>query len=111
MSQVRDDFPFLPAGCNVDLDRQSREIVLENLKAAVYRTRWATLVSDLRRERDGIELVDFLERHTHRVEDIYRGGRSWTGLRRDAGHAGTGPIDRQFETRTLKAMRTPDTHR
>jgi superfamily II DNA or RNA helicase/HKD family nuclease len=28
LSQVRDDFPFLPAGCTVDLDRQSREIVL-----------------------------------------------------------------------------------
>jgi superfamily II DNA or RNA helicase/HKD family nuclease len=104
ISQVRDDFPFLPAGCNVDLDRQSREIVLENLKAAVYRTRWATLVTDLRSEVDGTELVDFLERHTHRIEDVYRGGRSWTSLRREAGHATAAAADRQLEVQSLKAM-------
>ena len=42
VKQVEEDFPFLPAGCTVDLDRQSREVVLENLKAAVKRSRWAT---------------------------------------------------------------------
>ena len=51
VDQVENDFPFLPAGCTIDLDRQSREIVLDNLKAAVRRSRWATLVSDLRRSR------------------------------------------------------------
>ena len=49
IDQVSNDFPFLPAGCTIDLDRQSREIVLDNLKAAVQRSRWSTLVSDLRR--------------------------------------------------------------
>ena len=44
VEQVDADFPFLPAGCTVDLDRQSREIVLDNLKAAVRRSRWPTLV-------------------------------------------------------------------
>ncbi len=33
VEQVEADFPFLPAGCTVDLDRQSREIVLDNLEA------------------------------------------------------------------------------
>ena len=80
MSQVRDDFPFLPAGCTVDLDRQSRELVLENLKAAVYRTRWATLVSDLRREGDGIELVEFLDRHTHRSRTSIAGAAAGQGF-------------------------------
>ena len=44
LDQVEDEFPFLPAGCTVDLDRQSQEIILENLKSAVRRSRWATLV-------------------------------------------------------------------
>ena len=39
-----DEFPFLPAGCTVDLDRQSQEIILDNLRSAVRRSRWATLV-------------------------------------------------------------------
>ena len=53
VDQVRADFPFLPAGCTVDLDRQSREIILDNLRAAVRRSRWLTLASDLRAEPDG----------------------------------------------------------
>ena len=53
VEQVERDFPFLPAGCTVDLDRQSREIVLDNLKAAVRRSRWQTLVVGPAAEPDG----------------------------------------------------------
>lgn len=103
-TQVAEDFPFLPAGCTVDLDRQSREIVLDNLRAAVRRSRWATLVQDLRAESDEVTLSDFLERHAHRVEDVYRSG-SWTALRRDAGHRITAAANGEVEGRTLKALR------
>ena len=72
LEQVEDQFPFLPAGCTVDLDRQSREIVLENLKAAVRRSRWSTLVDDLKGERDGMRLAQFFYKHDHRLEDIYK---------------------------------------
>ena len=44
LKQVEDEFPFLPAGCTIDLDRQSREMILDNLRSAVRRSRWATLV-------------------------------------------------------------------
>ena len=50
VEQVEREFPFLPAGCTVDLDRQSQEIILDNLRSAVRRSRWATLVADLRSE-------------------------------------------------------------
>lgn len=102
LDQVANDFPFLPAGCTVDLDRQSREIVLDNLKAAVTRSRWATLVADLRSERDDVSLAEFLDRHDHRLEDVYR--RSWTHLRRDADHSTAPPVDADLEARTLKAL-------
>jgi hypothetical protein len=87
LNQVQGDFPFLPAGCTIDLDRQSREIVIDNLKAAVRHSRWAALRDDLRSESDGISLVEFLELGDHRVEDVYRSSRSWTELRRDSGHS------------------------
>ena len=48
VKQVEQEFPFMPVGCTVDLDRRSQEIILENLRAAVRRSRWATLVADLR---------------------------------------------------------------
>jgi superfamily II DNA or RNA helicase/HKD family nuclease len=103
IDQVANDFPFLPAGCTVDLDRQSREIVLNNLRAAVRRSRWATLVSDLRAEPDDTRLGEFLDRHDHRVEDVYRSG-SWTRLRRDAGRTTSSAADPVLEERTLRAL-------
>jgi superfamily II DNA or RNA helicase/HKD family nuclease len=87
IKQVEEQFPFLPAGCTVDLDRQSREIILENLKAAVRRSRWSTLVNGLRAEADSPSLDEFLTRHDLRLPDIYRQSRSWTALRREAGRS------------------------
>jgi superfamily II DNA or RNA helicase/HKD family nuclease len=104
VDQVRADFPFLPAGCTVDLDRQSRELILDNLKAAVRRSRWQTLVSDLRQEPDGTSLLEFLDRGDHRLEDVYRGDRSWTQLRREANHSAPAPSDPGLERRCLRAL-------
>ena len=64
--QVEEDFPFLPAGCTVDLDRQSREIILANLKSAVRRSRWATLVDDLKREVSLLKHGAPAQRHADR---------------------------------------------
>ena len=97
-------FPFLPAGCTVDLDRQSRDIILDNLKAAVRRSRWKTLVADLRTEAVGVGLRDFLDRHGLRLEDVYRGGHSWTELQREARHPTASPVDPAVEGRTLRAV-------
>ena len=104
IDQVADQFPFLPAGCTVDLDRQSRDIILDNLKAAVRRSRWATLVADLRTEQPGVGLSEFLHQHDLRLEDIYRGGHSWTDLQREARHPTPSVIDADFERRTLRAL-------
>jgi len=103
MKQVEQDFPFLPAGCTVDLDRQSREIVLDNLRAAARRSRWSALVRDLRGKPDDITLNAFLGDHEHRLEDVYRSG-SWTALRREAGLTTAAPSDLELERRTLKAI-------
>src|SRR5437763_1908859 len=83
-TRVECAFACLPAGCTVDLGRRSQEIILDNLRSAVRRSRWATLVSDLRSEDDGIRLAGFLKKHDHRLADIYKTSRSWTNLRRDA---------------------------
>ena len=102
--QVEEQFPFLPAGCTVDLDRQSREIILDNLRAAVRRSRWATLVSDLQSEPDSIGLGQFLERHDHRLEDVYRQSRSWTFLRREAGRTTLPAVNGDLDRRALRAL-------
>jgi superfamily II DNA or RNA helicase/HKD family nuclease len=104
IKQVEEQFPFLPAGCTVDLDRQSREIILENLKAAVRRSRWSTLVNDLRAEADSPSLDEFLTRHDLRLPDIYRQSRSWTALRREAGRSVAAAADVDRERQALSGI-------
>jgi superfamily II DNA or RNA helicase/HKD family nuclease len=104
VKQVEDDFPFLPAGCAVSLDRQSREIILDNLRSAVKRSRWSTLVADLKGEDDEIQLREFLCGHDHRLEDVYKANRSWTALRRDAGRRTLAARDPDFESERLRAL-------
>ena len=45
--QVETGFPFLPAGCHMELDRVARDIVLQNIRDAVP-SRWTAKVEELR---------------------------------------------------------------
>ena len=88
--QVQLGFPFLPAGCSMQLDRVATQIVLGNLKSAIPSRRPA-MVRELMalagaRSASGrrITLPDFLQEAGLELEDVYRSG-SWSGLQRDAG--------------------------
>jgi superfamily II DNA or RNA helicase/HKD family nuclease len=85
--QVESGFPFLPAGCHMELDRVASERVLESLRNAVP-TRWADKVAELRslaRENPQISLAVFLKESGIDLDDVYAGGRSWSDLRAAAG--------------------------
>ena len=88
---VRDDFPTLPSGCHIELNRVAKQVVLDNLRAATAPGR-NTLVADLRDLGD-VTLAAFLAHTGLELEDIYRspslGG--WSGLRRHAGLSATAP--------------------
>jgi hypothetical protein len=105
--QIVEGFPFLPAGCHVELDRQSEDIVLENLRDAARLTQWRTLVEDLRGLPDAT-LAEFLT-ETHRTPvDVYRRqDYGWTRLRREAGRhvpaAGASDEERDL-LRSLRRM-------
>ncbi|KQY56695.1 DUF3427 domain-containing protein [Nocardioides sp. Root140] len=80
---VKDDFPFLPSGCQIRLDRQSQEIVLENLRSQIA-NRWAQIVAQLKLTGDAT-LPEFLEKSGLELSDILRrGSHSWTKLRQDS---------------------------
>lgn len=84
---VQQQFPFLPAGCHMELDRKASEIVLRSLRDAIP-TRWPAKVDELRslrRERPGIALSGFLEESGLDLDDVYDGGKSWSDLRQAAG--------------------------
>jgi len=87
IQQIETGFPFLPAGCHMELDRVATEIVLGNIRTAVP-SRWTERVDALRRlsgQTAGCSLAQYLEETGLELEDIYGGGKSWSDLREDAG--------------------------
>jgi len=85
--QVSEGFPFLPSGCNMQLDRVATERVLESIKNAVS-SRWNEKVNELRQlaaSRPAITLEEFLAESGLALDDVYDGRRSWYQLREAAG--------------------------
>lgn len=82
--QVEQGFPRLPSGCSIQLDRESTEIVLENLRQTVGATK-RSLVSELRRLGPELSLRQFLRETGLKLVDIYRGGRFFSDIARAAG--------------------------
>ena len=84
---VQLSFPFLPAGCNMQLDRKSTEIVLRSLREAIP-TRWPAKIEELRSIRHTIPDVDlarFLHESGLDLDDVYDGSKSWSDLLAGAG--------------------------
>ena len=86
--QVRRGFPFLPAGCHMELDRVATDRVLENIRGSIP-SRWARKVEELRelaRTTDQpVRLSRYLEHSGLDLEDLYTGNKSWSDLREAAG--------------------------
>ena len=88
--QVEQGFPFLPAGCSMQLDRVAADIVLRNIRTAIPSRRptmerelRALVASDQFRGRVPT-LREFLTETRLEVADVYRSG-CWSGLKRAAG--------------------------
>jgi superfamily II DNA or RNA helicase/HKD family nuclease len=85
LEQAEEGFPYLPAGCEIKLDRMSRDVVLRSLRQAAGASMWRVLVDDLQSLGD-VNLATFLRETDRTAGDLYRDPqRSWTRLRRDAG--------------------------
>ncbi|MEV5769580.1 helicase-related protein, partial [Micromonospora sp. NPDC052213] len=110
---VREDFPSLPSGCHIELDRVAKDIVLRNLKSAMPTSKNA-LVAELRQLGD-VSLERFLRETGLEIEDVYRSGSlgGWAGLRRLAGLDTTagGPDDRDLSRAIGRMLHTDDVDR
>lgn len=84
---IQDGFPYLPAGCHIELDTVTREIVLDNVRNALPTT-WRRRIQELVSLGD-VPLGTYLEQTGLEIEDVYRGNRYWTEIRRAAGHLAT----------------------
>jgi superfamily II DNA or RNA helicase/HKD family nuclease len=84
---VQQGFPFLPAGCYMQLDEKASEIVLHSLREAIP-TRWPARVEELRvvhNEYPDVTLSRFLDESGLDLSDVYDGSRSWSDLCEAAG--------------------------
>lgn len=81
--QVKEGFPFLPAGCSADLDPVAQDIVLRSIKESLPST-WRARIAELRSIGD-INLATFLSESGLDLEDIYANGHSWSQLREAVG--------------------------
>ena len=82
--QIKAGFPLLPSGCAIQLDQESRELVLQNIRKSLGASRGA-LVSELRRLGPDTDLATFLHEAGINRFELYRGGRFFSDLRRAAG--------------------------
>ena len=83
---VQGGFPFLPAGCHMQLDEKASEIVLRSLRdASVAVAAEGRRASSLRRPMSpSIQLISSRDRA--QLEDVYTAGRTWSDLQEAAGH-------------------------
>ncbi|WP_138732040.1 DUF3427 domain-containing protein [Modestobacter excelsi] len=82
--EVEQEFPNLPAGCHIELDRVAQRIVLDNIKQSLT-VSWKGLVNEAKTQQ-GPSMSAFLEESGVELEDLYRGNRrSWLDLKRAAG--------------------------
>jgi superfamily II DNA or RNA helicase/HKD family nuclease len=101
---VQQGFPFLPAGCYMQLDEKASEIVLRSLREAIP-TRWPQRVDELRvvhAAHPDVTLSRYLEESGLDLPDVYDGSRGWSDLCEAAGV----PIERagEYEKPLRKAL-------
>jgi superfamily II DNA or RNA helicase/HKD family nuclease len=82
---VQDDFPFLPAGCHMELDPVARDIVLRSIREAIP-SDWKARREELRSLGD-VTLAKYLEETGLELEDVYASDHTWSELRRAVGLA------------------------
>lgn len=80
VAAVETGFPFLPTGCHFELDKVSREQVLQNLKNFLKFNK-GYFVNDIRSMGEK-SLSEYLEDSDVDISDLYRNGRTFTLLKR-----------------------------
>lgn len=99
--EIEEDFPHLPAGCSIQLERVARKHVLDNLRGAILRGKRELLVRLRNWENESqrlLNLRNFLEFHQISPSEIYGRKLTWTGLLREAGLLDTpeGPDEKEL---------------
>jgi superfamily II DNA or RNA helicase/HKD family nuclease len=114
-NELEHDFPRLPPGCAIRLDRLAQQHVLENIRAAVHQAR-RMLLEELQALPPETRLSDFLEATGYDLEEVY--GKpsersSFTSLRREAGfeRRPAGPKEAELSKAVARLLHVGDEER
>ena len=109
---VEQGFPYLPAGCKIQLDRVAAGLILENLKESIG-SRFQTLIDELRQYGD-VSLREFISEAGIEMRDLYRNPEwTWSRLRREAGFTvpAAGPNEKDLGKGLSRLVHTDDRSR
>ncbi len=111
-AQVEHGFPFLPAGCHMELDRVASDIVLASIRNALP-SRWSAKVEELRlhaHSKPDFTLQSFLDTTGLELEDVYGGSKSWSDLCEQAGVTTlpSGPSEEQLRRACGRLLHVDD---
>jgi superfamily II DNA or RNA helicase/HKD family nuclease len=84
---IESGFPYLPAGCHMELDRIASSVVLRNLREAIP-SRWPAMVEELRglaHAHEEVTLSEYLDETGLEASDVYANSRGWSDLCEAAG--------------------------
>ena len=77
--QIANDMPYMPASCLVHLEKQAKEHVLENIKAAASSLRGERFLCEIRQLRNAVDgdvslqqIIDYF--HLYSPDEIYKKG-------------------------------------
>ncbi|MEV4507477.1 DUF3427 domain-containing protein [Dactylosporangium sp. NPDC049525] len=112
---IAEGFPYLPAGCHMELDRVARDIVLRSVREAIP-SRWPAKVAELRalsQSRQTVTMADYLADTGLEVSDIYAGDHSWSALCEAAGLplAAAGPHEQVLRRGIARMQHVDDLQR
>ncbi len=88
---VETGFPFLPAGCQINLDPVAQKIILSNIKNAIPAT-FKKRVAELKVIGD-VPLGEFLHEAKLELTDLYSSSHYWTSTRRAANFIAESVLD------------------
>jgi superfamily II DNA or RNA helicase len=111
LKQVEAGFPFLPAGCYLELDLVAKDAVLKSIRDAVP-GHWRQKIEALQAAAsDGdSDLQHYLDSSGLELEEVYSSNRSWSDLRQAAGLPvlGSGPHEERFRRAIGRLLHVDD---
>jgi hypothetical protein len=112
---VEQRFPYLPAGCHMELDAVASDIVLRSIRNAIP-SKWPEKVAELRNYVTAgheVSLAGYLDHTGLDLDDVYAGKRCWSDLLAAAGVAvaAAGPEESVLRTAIGRLLHMDDSVR